>query len=135
MTRAGAARAALCVMAAVPGAAPALRRFARGAARRWELPEETCEALSLVVSELVGNVIRHSGSPDVTLFVAAAHGAVIVQVRDGGRWRERGASRRAVPDDEACDGRGLRLVEACTTRCVVSTGRTGTWVAAEVADV
>lgn len=125
-------RSAVCVMPAATESVPALRHFARGTARRWELPEAVDEALSLVVTELVANVVRHSGSPDVALLLAVDQVAMTVQVKDTGRWRPRIAPTGASEGGEACGGRGLQLVEAYAPGCAVWRTAGGTRVVAEL---
>jgi anti-sigma regulatory factor (Ser/Thr protein kinase) len=125
------------VLPATAASVPVLRRLAQRTARRWQLPDDTCEALALVVTELVTNAVRHSGSPDVTLRLCLAEGGLTVQVGDSGVWRPRA---RSVPasgaawsgEDLACGGRGLVLVEACAVNCDVRTTAEGTTVTAEL---
>jgi anti-sigma regulatory factor (Ser/Thr protein kinase) len=85
---------------------------------------------ALLVSELFGNSVRHGGSgaagETITVAVTAAGGVVRVEVtgRSG-----LGVPQLRVPDGDAEDGRGLRLVEALAARwgwrrCG---GRTVTW--------
>ncbi|ROR46403.1 ATP-binding protein [Kitasatospora cineracea] len=123
--RGAARRTACCVMAATDAAVPALRAFARATAARWGLE---CDdyGLALVVSELVGNAVRHSGSPDVRLLLTADAFALTVTVGDSGRWQS--ARRRA--DGLACGGRGLQLVRAYTVRFSVRPTFDGTRVSA-----
>ncbi|MER5642238.1 ATP-binding protein [Kitasatospora sp. NPDC002227] len=125
-------RSALCVMPSAPASVPALRRFVRDLARRWGLSAAD-EALSLVVTELVTNVLLHSGSPDVTLLVTFDRTTLTVVVRDTGRWQPRAEKRRAAEDADARCGRGLPLVAAHTTRCAVFRSERGTRVVAELA--
>ncbi|WP_369148507.1 ATP-binding protein [Streptomyces sp. R44] len=122
-------RRAVSVMAATAEAVPALRHFARDTARRWNLDGRADEALAVVVTELVANVVRHSGSPDVAVLLTAGDRTVTVQVHDRGRWRTR------LPGDgvEACCGRGMDLVGAYTTDCAVVRTAGGTRVAATLA--
>ena len=126
--------AAACVLPATAACVPVLRRLAQHAARRWELPDDTGEALGLIVTELATNAVRHSGSPDVTLRLCVAEATLTVQVRDSGRWRPRAvppsAPRRG--EDTACGGRGLLLVEAYAASCAVRTSADGTTVTAEL---
>jgi anti-sigma regulatory factor (Ser/Thr protein kinase) len=114
---------------------PALRRVAQRSARRWRLPGDTAEASSLIVTELVTNAVRHSGSPDVTLLLCVADGTLTLRVKDSGTWR----ARTAPPVDEgaasvgvACGGRGLLLVEAYAASCCVRASAAGTTVTAEL---
>jgi anti-sigma regulatory factor (Ser/Thr protein kinase) len=96
----------------VTGAAvPALRHFAGETARRWALSEQTADALSLVVSELVTNVVLHSGSPDVTVLLARGDDDIRVEVKDSGSWQTRLTPRLVPEDDDAACGRGLELVK------------------------
>ncbi|SEL98055.1 ATP-binding protein [Streptacidiphilus jiangxiensis] len=122
------------VLPATAASVPVLRRLAQRTARRWQLPDDTCEALALIVTELATNAVRHSGSPDVRLLLCLAEGGLTVQVRDSGVWRARAvasdAARRG--EDLACGGRGLVLVEACAVNCDVRTTAEGTTVTAEL---
>ncbi|MFI5527098.1 ATP-binding protein [Kitasatospora sp. NPDC051853] len=111
--------------AALDSAVPALRAFARTEAARWGLTG-VLDGLALVVSELVGNSVRHSGSSDVRLLLRAGAHALTVEVADTGQWR-RPADRRG---GLARGGRGLQLVEAFSSSVTVHTGRWGTRVIA-----
>ncbi|MFD0371217.1 ATP-binding protein [Streptomyces sp. NPDC127114] len=125
-------RRALSVMAATAEAVPLLRRFARDTARQWNLDDRADEALAVVVTELVANVVRHSGSPDVAVLLTTTDRTVTVRVHDGGRWRPR---RTRLPGDDldACCGRGLDLVRAYATDCAVVRTALGTRVAVTLA--
>lgn len=126
--------AATCVLPATAACVPVLRRLAQRAARRWELPDDTGEALGLIVTELATNAVRHSGSPDVTLLLCVAEGTLTVQVRDSGGWRPRAVPPRdpGCGEETACGGRGLLLVEAYAANCAVRTSADGTTVTAEL---
>ncbi|GAA0686483.1 hypothetical protein GCM10010193_45440 [Kitasatospora atroaurantiaca] len=121
---------ALCAMPVAPESVPVLRRFARHLAGCWQLPEAVAEALSVVVTELVTNVLLHSGSPNVVLLLVLDGVAVTAEVRDGGRWKRRRTPRTERADADARCGRGLQLVEAYAAQCTVSAGRAGTRVSA-----
>ncbi|MFJ9575394.1 ATP-binding protein [Streptomyces sp. NPDC101191] len=131
----GGRRTAGCVAAATSASVPALRRFARAQALRWALPRTVDGALELVVSELVGNAVRHSGSADVVLLLSLSDDATVltVDVRDNGRWRRPRTRRPRYEDGLACGGRGLQLVEAYATRCRVRFPGGGTHVSVELA--
>jgi len=129
---AGTGRSAACAMPAVADSVPALRRFARGAARRWELPDSVDEALALIVTELAANAVRHSGSPDVALLLAVDGVTVTVQVKDAGRWRARRKPDGPIAEAEACGGRGLQLVEAYAAGFALWRTAGGTRVVAEL---
>ncbi|WP_369148583.1 ATP-binding protein [Streptomyces sp. R44] len=124
-------RTAGCLTAATAASVPVLRRFARGVAARWSLPTGVDEALGLVVSELVGNAVRHSGGPDVALLLSADLSTLAVEVKDNGRWRSR-AGRPRREDELVCGGRGLEIVEAYALCCIVRARRDGTHVIAEI---
>jgi anti-sigma regulatory factor (Ser/Thr protein kinase) len=126
------AAAALCSSSAARAAVPALRHFARNAARRWALPADTVDALALVVTELVTNVVLHSDSPDLTVLLTHDGRAVRIEVKDGGTWQPR-TSPRLVPEDEdtAC-GRGLALVTQYCTWWLAFPGPVGTRVVASL---
>ncbi|MFJ8082278.1 ATP-binding protein [Streptomyces sp. NPDC096205] len=121
-------RQALSVMAATVEAVPALRRFARDTAHHWNLADHVHEALGVIVTELVANAVRHSGSLDVAVLLMAAGDAMAVQVQDTGRWRRR---RPSLPGDgtDACCGRGLTLVRAYALDCAIVRTARGTRVA------
>ncbi|MER5639064.1 ATP-binding protein [Kitasatospora sp. NPDC002227] len=125
----GCAPAAECTTAATLASVPALRRFARAATARWSLTPAVGEALALVVSELAGNAVRHSGSADVTLRLSATATTLIVEVRDHGHWRH---PSRLPSHEPACGGRGLQLVEAYSARCTIHPAPDGTRVTVEL---
>jgi anti-anti-sigma regulatory factor/anti-sigma regulatory factor (Ser/Thr protein kinase) len=86
------------------------RELARDACARWNVPELTGPT-TLVLSELVGNVVRHAGTPmQVTLTLRRPY--LHVAVVDGSRT----AARPADPDHHAEGGRGLLLVRELTQR-------------------
>jgi anti-sigma regulatory factor (Ser/Thr protein kinase) len=124
--------AALCTARATPAVVPELRHFACHVAERWRIPADSSDALSLVVSELVTNVVLHSGSPEVSVLITFDGAATTVEVLDTGRWLDRGSQRRVAEDEEAAYGRGLELVNACTSRCAVIVTPTGTRVVAHL---
>ncbi|MCX5208429.1 ATP-binding protein [Kitasatospora sp. NBC_00240] len=124
---------AVCAVAAVPQSVTALRSFARDVARRWLLPDEVEEALCLVVTELVTNVVLHSGSPEVTLVLGRGRAGVTAEVRDTGRWRARAGRRAVEADADALFGRGLQLVGAYATAWTRTTTAAGTRVIAHFA--
>ncbi|GAA0899193.1 MULTISPECIES: ATP-binding protein [Streptomyces violaceusniger group] len=119
---------ALCVTRAVAAAVPELRHFARSTARRWDIPQDACDTLLLVVSELVTNTVIHSGSLDVTAVIVFDGVTMTVEVSDCGRWLVRDINRRVEQDRDAHFGRGLDLVRACTSRCTIHSRAAGTRV-------
>jgi anti-sigma regulatory factor (Ser/Thr protein kinase) len=87
----------------------------------------------VVVSELVGNSIRHADPlPSGRLLVSwrVAHDAVVVSVTDGG---SSSTPRVAHTGDDALGGRGMAIVETLARRWWVDQGASGTTVIAEVA--
>ena len=127
------ARSTACTLPVADRAVPSLRAFVRDAALGWELSDDTIYTLRVITTELVTNVLRHSGSPDVTVMVAVDRPTVTIEVSDSGRWRAR---RRATPsqNEEAEGGRGLSLVRAYSTTCRVRKTSRGTTVCVEVDD-
>ncbi|GAA2750393.1 ATP-binding protein [Kitasatospora cinereorecta] len=125
-------RTAACIAVATAASVPALRRFVRGVAASWGLSAADGHTLELVVSELAGNAVRHSGGPDVAVLVRAAGATLTVEVRDGGRWRQPPPRPASDGGEPACGGRGLGLVEAYSTRCAVHATAAGTRVVAEL---
>ncbi|MCI4061047.1 ATP-binding protein [Micromonospora sp. R77] len=78
---------------------------------RWNVPELAGPA-SLVLSELVGNVVRHAGTPmQVTLTLRRPY--LQLAVADGSRRAACAATGR---DLRAEGGRGLLLVRELTQR-------------------
>ncbi|MEU6731744.1 ATP-binding protein [Streptomyces physcomitrii] len=124
---------ALCSMPVSAEAVPLLRRFARDTSRQWDLPGSAQEAACVIVTELVTNVLLHSGSRDVTLRIVLSDFALTVYVDDEGRWKHRPAARLAAEDAGARCGRGLQLVDAYAVACDVDRTERGTRVRAEIA--
>ncbi|MGC5020025.1 ATP-binding protein [Micromonospora sp. DT47] len=86
------------------------RELVGDACGRWNVPELAGPA-SLVLSELVGNVVRHAHTPmQVTLTLRRPY--LHVAVTDGSRT----AARAAGPDLRAEGGRGLLLVREMAQR-------------------
>lgn len=86
------------------------RELAVEACRRWNLPE-LVGPISLVLSELVGNVVRHAGTPmDVTLTWRRPY--VHLAVTDGCT----AAPAPRAPETRAEGGRGLLLVRELAQR-------------------
>ncbi|WP_433270211.1 ATP-binding protein [Micromonospora vinacea] len=94
----------------VAGACRRARELVTDACARWNLPEASGPA-ALVLSELVGNVVRHAGTPmqvTVTLRRPYLHLAVV----DGSSAQARAGGT----DLHAEGGRGLMLVRELTQR-------------------
>ena len=89
--------------------APAVaRERTRTALRGWRLPT-LLEPLLLVVSELVGNAVRH-GRPPVAMLLRRTGSSVRVEVHDEDATAP--ALGAGLPADDAESGRGGYLVEA-----------------------
>lgn len=92
-----------------PKAAGQARRHVREQLAAWDLAD-LAPTTELLVSELVGNVVRHARGP---VCLRLLHGAeLICEVYDGSQTMPR--IRRATETDEG--GRGLQLITALSTR-------------------
>jgi anti-sigma regulatory factor (Ser/Thr protein kinase) len=89
-------------------AAAVARARTRTALGAWRLPA-LLDPLLLVVSELVGNAVRH-GRPPVEMLLRRTGGSVRVEVHD--EDASSGPRHGGLPDLDAESGRGLFLVEA-----------------------
>jgi anti-sigma regulatory factor (Ser/Thr protein kinase) len=99
-----------------PGSIAAARRFATGVVA--PVHPGLCDAVSLMVSELATNAIRHGGTA-FAVDVAALPGGVRVEVSDlGPAWQ---VTADPVPDD--LGGRGLKIVDAMADSWGVVTAR------------
>ena len=92
-------------------AAKAARSVARDTVQRWRLAG-VLEPLQLVVSELVGNAVRH-GRPPVAMLLRRTGRGVRVDVHDESPAPGPRGARLSGPDAES--GRGLYLVDAVST--------------------
>lgn len=122
---------AFCITRATRATVPDLRRFAGHAARRWAIPHDPYDTLALVVSELVTNVVLHSGSPDVALLITFDGVDLTVEVTDNGRWLGHDTGAPTL-EHRASFGRGLELVRAYTSWCTVLATAAGTRVTAGI---
>lgn len=84
------------------------RLAVRGCLSRWRLGAHA-DSVLLVLSELLGNALRHASCPVIALTVTAGGGDLLIEVRDG-------SGRPPVidpsPDPYGETGRGLPLVDA-----------------------
>lgn len=95
------------------------RRLAESVAVAWG-EEEMGEAMTLLVSELVGNAVRHSDS-EIDVVITLRADAVRVEVQDR-------SPQRPVPrliDEDAESGRGLGIVEALSSAWGVEPAEVG----------
>ena len=102
---------------------PESARRARHAIANEGLDADLEHTVSLLVTEIVGNSIRHAGGGEIRVGATLAPGYARVEVLDTGPGFD--------PDDGPKDGLGLRLVEKLATRWGVERGR-GTLVWFEV---
>ncbi|MFE3826199.1 ATP-binding protein [Streptomyces sp. NPDC059092] len=99
-------------MPCAPESARRARLLVMAACAAWGVPDVS-DAAALVVSELIGNSVRHSGSRLVRVLVSLPEpGRVRVAVVDKSRTPP--VPRAA--EDGAEDGRGLLVVEALADR-------------------
>lgn len=97
-----------------PASAALARRTIVHVLRARGAPSDCCEDAALIVSELVGNAIRHGRprSHDVlTVGWQLTDGRLHIEVTDGGGERQP-AVRRTPPGVVRASGRGLEIVAA-----------------------
>jgi anti-sigma regulatory factor (Ser/Thr protein kinase) len=94
------------------GSVTGARRLVQGLLRAWDIPHH-CEDATLLVTELVANVVDHvGGEEDLTLELSISDDWLRIAVVDG-------SSIRPVVQELSQDrprGRGLRIVEAIADR-------------------
>jgi anti-sigma regulatory factor (Ser/Thr protein kinase) len=108
------ALAASYSVAADPRAVAAARHFVLGTLAAWGIDGDTVDRATLCLSELVTNAMIHTDA-GCELRVVLDRGVLTTTVRDGGSSLVVDLSRVAV-DPLAVHGRGLRLVDALSTR-------------------
>ncbi len=116
-----------------PQSAAAARRLVQTVvARQWGMSPRLTEDAVLLVSELIGNAVQHTGARVVGLRLRRARGRLRVEVRDPSR-----ALPCLLPVSETdVNGRGLLLVSKLADRWGVDLlprGKT-TWFEMRVAD-
>lgn len=111
-------------LGSLPESAAAARQLSIGVLQQWSLPH-LCDVVELLVSELVGNAVRHTGARSMGLRLTRRRGWIRVEVRDPSRALPCLLDVR--PLDEG--GRGLILVDKFTDRWGVDLLLTGkiTW--------
>lgn len=116
-----------------PESAATARRLAQVVVlRQWALGPKTAEDVVLLVSELVGNAVRHTGARVFGLRMRRRRGWLRVEVRDPSR----GLPCLMPVQEMDISGRGLFLVEKLSDRWGVDLlprGKT-TWFEMRVAD-
>lgn len=99
--------AVVVTLPATPRSASQARAAVREKCSDWHLDALT-DSASVVVSELVGNAVRHGGSP-VSLTLRARGRVLTVEVYDGGAYFKP-RPLTAAGDDQAENGRGMMIV-------------------------
>jgi len=124
------ARVSTCLVAAdARGVGPA-RQFVRSTLEGWGVDRERADVAVLCVSELVTNAIIHTvAGCEVRLVLD--HDVLTISVRDGGTTR--GHPGSSAEDLLAVHGRGLRLVDALSSRWGSEVGDVGMTVWCELA--
>ena len=107
--------------------APSSAAVARGRLKDWllglQLPDDVVEDSRLVLSELVGNAVRHARPlDDGTVLIALNHNdlGLDIAVTDGGSPT---APEASTSGPEATGGRGLSIVEQLTDRWWLETSQ------------
>lgn len=115
---------------------PASAGVVRDELRAWLTSHGTDERIvedaRLVVSELVGNALRHANPIDQGVVLVGWRteaGRLSFEVSDGGGNT---LPQQRVPAPDATDGRGLQIVSALAERWWVDTAPHGTTVHAEL---
>jgi anti-sigma regulatory factor (Ser/Thr protein kinase) len=104
------------------------RQYARVACRSWR-DREACDAVLLIISELLGNAVKAAAGSCIRLRLAWTHRRVRIEVADDGDALP--VARR--PDVTEEGGRGLWLVGALAVRWGAFRQGRGKCVWAEVA--
>lgn len=94
----------------VPEAAGQARAFLRSAAASWDLPEPVLADCLAIVSEIVGNVVRHAQTP-LALRISYDGVAVLVAATDGAV----SVPQQHSAGDASEDGRGLLIIDSLAT--------------------
>ncbi|MET3983490.1 anti-sigma regulatory factor (Ser/Thr protein kinase) [Streptomyces sp. PvR034] len=117
----------------LPESAAIARRLAQCvAARLWGLSPQTAEHAVLLVSELVGNAVRHTGARSFGLRMLRRRGWIRIEVRDPSR----GLPCLMPVHEMDTTGRGLFLVDKLSDRWgadLLPRGKT-TWFEMRVSD-
>lgn len=115
------------VLGAEPSSVGQARRFASGLLEKWDADEAIKDLVTLLVSELVTNVVLHAGTTcELSL---SRDRRLRVEVTDGSS----AAPMRKRYDVDAASGRGMHLLEALSDRCGTEATPTGKRVWFEVA--
>lgn len=99
------------IVPATPTCARTARRFVSAFCSRQRLPREMCQDAELLVSEVVGNSLRHARS-EARIRVDHVAGVLRVEVADDSPELPR---LRNVPAN-ATSGRGIRILDEVSAR-------------------
>jgi anti-sigma regulatory factor (Ser/Thr protein kinase) len=105
-------RQAAATLPGLPASVADARLFVRITAAMWRLPADTVADVELCMSELVSNAVTHTGSHRVHCRLWSARGLLFLEVDDEER---RGVPQRDTVEEDDEHGRGMMLVESCTT--------------------
>lgn len=110
----------------VPASVAVARRFARRRMQEWQVHPDVLDTAVLCLSELVTNVVMHSGA-SARIELRPDGRSVVVTVRN------EGASASIAPADDDADplrvhGRGLQLIEALADEWGTESDSSGTTV-------
>lgn len=118
--RPGPPREARLRLSGDPTSAARARRFVSGVMHSWRMSSLAGGDIELLVSEVVGNAIRHGEAPFVVL-VRYDGTCVRVEVGDGSAE----LPRKLQPGPDATGGRGVHIVETVASDWGVVTTRSG----------
>ncbi|WP_327387256.1 ATP-binding protein [Streptomyces sp. NBC_01207] len=100
----------------VAASVPQVRSRVRAVLDDWRVPVDVVDVLLVVVSELVGNVVRHAGvAGRMRVAVVEGGGWLRLEVADRGSALPRLPAPRTEVDAESEGGRGLLMVQLLTT--------------------
>jgi anti-sigma regulatory factor (Ser/Thr protein kinase) len=108
------ARVATYLVTADPRAVAPARHFLTHTLTKWGVGDDAIDNAVLCLSELITNAVIHTGA-DCELRVVLDDGVLTTTVRDGGSSVVVDP-RHVTLDPLAVHGRGLQIVDACSTR-------------------
>lgn len=113
-----------------PGRVAGLRRVARSVLESREAPEGVIDSVTVIVSELLSNAIKHGrGRISMRLTLVAGDRLYVEAVGEN-----KVVARVAPPDMNAETGRGLAIVEALSDVWGVSLDGRTTWAMVRLSD-
>lgn len=106
-----------------PASVPEVRHWAQTTLSGWQVCQDLCRDVGLLVTELCTNAIRHTGSELIGCALRAGE-VLRIEVTDQGNGSQRPQVRTAGPEGER--GRGLLLVQMLTSSWGVRPAAQGT---------